>query len=134
MAARIRLRRVYDPDPGDGGPAFLVDRLWPRGVRKADLPMEGWLKDVAPSEELRKWYCHVPELWEEFLERYEQELDGKPETWTPLLEAARRPAGVTLLYAARDTERNNAVALARYLEGRLQDGPRLRSSGAPPQA
>ena len=113
--AMIRTRRVYDPpEPGDGT-RFLVERLWPRGMKKEELPMDGWLKDTAPSDELRRWFSHDPAKWDEFRRRYDAELEGKPDVLQPLREAARQ-GNVTLLYSARDTEHNNAVALKEYLE------------------
>ncbi len=114
----IRIQRVYEPPQPDDGRRFLVERLWPRGVKKEVLPMDAWLKDVAPSDDLRRWFGHDPERWEEFRRRYFAELDSKPEAWRPLVEAARR-GNVTLLYSARDTEHNNAIALKSYLEERL---------------
>jgi uncharacterized protein YeaO (DUF488 family) len=94
-----------------------VERLWPRGVKKASLPLDGWLKDVAPSNALRCWFAHDPARWDEFQRRYGAELDAQPEASVPIRKAAR--AGrVTLLYSSRDTEHNNAVALKKYLEGR----------------
>ncbi|MFQ5693265.1 MAG: DUF488 domain-containing protein [Nitrospinota bacterium] len=118
----IRVRRVYEEarEPGPG-PRFLVDRLWPRGVRKEALALDAWLKDAAPSGELRRWSGHDPAKWEEFRRRYFAELDARPEAWAPLLEAARR-GDVTLLFAARDADRNNAVALKAYLDGKLRGG------------
>jgi uncharacterized protein YeaO (DUF488 family) len=113
--AMIRTRRVYDPpEPGDGT-RFLVERLWPRGMKKEELAMDGWLKDAAPSDELRRWFSHDPAKWDEFRRRYYAELEGKPDVLQPLREAARQ-GNVTLLYSARDTEHNNAVALKEYLE------------------
>jgi uncharacterized protein YeaO (DUF488 family) len=84
-------------------------------VTKEALRIEGWLKDVAPSDDLRKWFGHEPAKWDEFRRRYFAELDAKPEAWQPILKAARR-GNVTLLYSARDTEHNNSVALKEYLE------------------
>lgn len=111
----IVTKRVYDnPDPEDGA-RFLVERLWPRGMKKESLHMEGWRKDVAPSDALRRWFGHDPARWDEFRSHYFAELDGRSETWRPLLEAARQGT-VTLLYSARDLEHNNAVALKEYLE------------------
>lgn len=115
----IRTQRVYEPPQPEDGRRFLVERLWPRGVKKEALPMAAWLKDVAPSDDLRRWFGHDPDRWEEFQRRYFAELDSKPEAWRPLVEAARR-GNVTLLYSARDTEHNNAVALKVYLEERLR--------------
>lgn len=111
----IKIKRVYDPvDPGDGV-RVLVDRLWPRGVSKDKVDL--WLRDVAPSDELRRWFNHDPNKWEEFKRRYFQELDGNPKV-EELLELIRRGRDVTLLYAAKSPY-NNAVALKEYLERRL---------------
>jgi len=114
----IQVKRVYDPDsPGDGS-RFLVDRLWPRGRKREALRLDGWLKEAAPSDALRHWFGHGPAKWEEFRRRYAAELDSKPEAWQPILQAAQG-GNVTLLYSARNTEHNNAVALKSYLEERL---------------
>lgn len=116
--ADIEVRRVYDPDIRDGsalrGATFLVDGMWPRGVRKDELELDGWLKGVAPSSDLRRWFGHRADRWEMFRQRYREELDGAGDALSPLLEAARR-GPVTLLYAAKDTERNNAVVLRDYV-------------------
>lgn len=114
----IKVKRVYASPAPDDGQRFLVDRLWPRGVKKEALQLDGWLKDVAPSDALRKWFGHDPAKWEEFQERYFAELEAKPEAWRPLLEAARQGT-VTLLFSARDEAHNNAVALKAFLEARL---------------
>ncbi len=115
----IRLKRAYDAPEISDGPRFLVDRLWPRGVKKEVLKLDGWLKELAPSDELRRWFGHDPAKWQEFQSRYERELDGKPEVWLPLLEAARQ-GKITLIYGARDDQHNNAVALKAYLERNLE--------------
>ena len=115
----IKVKRVYDSPGTDDGTRFLVERLWPRGMRKESLHMEGWLKDVAPGDALRRWFGHDPAKWIEFQNRYFAELDGEPEAVQPLVEAASR-RHVTLLYSAHDTEHNNAVALMEYLSKRLQ--------------
>ena len=126
----IKVKRVYDPAEPDDGRRFLVDRLWPRGMRKEALRMEGWLRDVAPSDRLRRWFGHDPKKWEEFRRRYFAELEAHPEAWQPLLEAARA-GNVTLLFSARDTSYNNAVALREFLEGKLTEpnDPSLQASG-----
>ncbi len=111
----IRLKRAYDPPAGEDGARLLVDRIWPRGVKKEDLQIRAWLKDVAPSDELRKWFGHDPKKWPEFQERYFAELDAKPEALAPLRDAVGE-GDVTLVYGAKDTEHNNAVALKAYLE------------------
>ena len=110
----IALFRVYDADPPSGGHAFLVERLWPRGLRRDQIPMDDWLKDVAPSTELRQWFKHDPEKWIEFRRRYFLELDARPDAWAPLVS----PDRVILLYSSRDREHNNAVALRDYLRAR----------------
>ena len=113
----IKVKRVYDTIGSKNGPQFLVDRVWPRGVKKEALHLTDWLRDVAPSDELRRWFGHDPAKWGEFRQRYFAELDGKRQAWFPLLEASSR-GEITLLYSARDTEHNNAVALKSYLEQR----------------
>jgi uncharacterized protein YeaO (DUF488 family) len=117
----VRLSRVYEHEPHPGSRSYLVERLWPRGVRREDAPWDSWVKDVAPSTELRRWFGHDPERWEEFRRRYFAELDAHPRAWRPLLEAARSGT-LTLLYSSRDREHNNAVALRDYLEARLAEG------------
>jgi uncharacterized protein YeaO (DUF488 family) len=112
----IHLARVYDERPGDA-PAFLVERLWPRGVRREDLASSVWLPEVGPSHELRRWFGHDPARWDEFRRRYSAELDEHPEAWRPLREAVAA-GNVTLLYSSRDAEHNNAVALREYLTER----------------
>jgi len=113
----IKIRRVYDAGFTEGA-VFLVDRVWPRGVRKSDLELTGWLRDVAPSTGLRHWFRHRPDRFPEFRERYRHELDERPEAVQPLLNAAAR-GPVTLLYGAKDTEHNQAVVLREYLHDRL---------------
>ncbi|TDD30383.1 DUF488 family protein [Nonomuraea terrae] len=112
----IEIQRVYDHEQAKGA-VFLVDRMWPRGVRKDELRLDGWARDVAPSAELRQWFGHRPERFAEFAERYRAELDQHSEAVRPLLDAARK-GPVTLLYSARDTEHNQAVVLRDYLRGR----------------
>ncbi len=121
----IQLQRVYDQE-GHGdqeshgeGSRFLVERLWPRAVKKSDLKIEGWLKDVAPSTDLRKWFSHDPAKWDEFRRRYFAELNANPDAWKPILEAARHGV-VTLVYSSHDREHNNAVALREFLQSHLR--------------
>ena len=113
----IRISRVYDWEPRPPGKVYLVERLWPRGVRLDQLALDGWLKDVAPSTELRQWFGHDPERWEEFRRRYVVELDAHPEAWRPLL--AVDAGDVTLLYSSREREHNCAVALRDYLDAHV---------------
>jgi uncharacterized protein YeaO (DUF488 family) len=110
----IQLKRAYDPVSKDDGIRFLVERLWPRGVKKTALHLDAWLKDVAPSTELRQWFSHDPSRWIEFQRRYFAELNANPKTVEPILEANRR-GRVTLVYSSRDKEHNNAVALKAFL-------------------
>ena len=123
----IRLKRVYEAARPADGKRFLVERLWPRGMKKDALRLDGWLPEVAPAPALRKWFHHDAARWAEFQERYRAELDARPDAWAILLEAARKDT-VTLLFSARDVEHNNAVALKLYLEAKLR---RITSRLAP---
>ena len=114
MEFMIRIKRAYDPAQQTDGARFLVDRLWPRGLKKEALKAQAWLKSVSPSDGLRHWFNHDPARWAEFQRRYFAELDGEPEAWQPLLRAAQA-GDVTLLFSAKDAEHNNAVALKAYL-------------------
>ena len=119
----IEAVRVYDsPRPNTGAKKssrFLVERLWPRGMKKETLQIDDWLKDVAPSNALRRWYAHKIERWPEFRRRYLAELRANPAACQPLLEAARR-GDVTLLYSARDTKHNSAILLREFLLSKLK--------------
>lgn len=110
----INIKRVYDQASATDGTRILVERLWPRGVKKDSLKIESWHKDVGPSTELRKWFSHDPAKWNEFRRRYYVELESNPEAWRPIAEAARHGT-VTLIYSSHDTEHNNAVALKEFL-------------------
>lgn len=111
----IRLKRVYEKPERTDGARFLVERLWPRGIRKADLRMDGWLKEAGPSDPLRRWFSHDPRKWALFQRKYFAELESRTNAWEPILKAARH-GPVTLLYSAHDEEHNNAVALKWFLE------------------
>ncbi len=115
----IRVKRVYEKPAASDGSRFLVDRLWPRGSKKETLALDGWFKEVAPSDSLRKWFGHDAKKWKEFRKQYFAELRVKPETWQPIMERSRR-SDVTLLYSARDSEHNNAVALRGFLIAKLR--------------
>lgn len=115
----IRVKRVYDPIEPTDHERFLVDRLWPRGIRKENLAIEAWCKDVAPSNELRHWYHHDLGQWDEFRRRYFKELEAHDSSWSLLLEAARK-GDVTLLYGSKHTEHNNATALREFLVQKLE--------------
>jgi uncharacterized protein YeaO (DUF488 family) len=114
----IRVKRVYEPEEKSDGARFLIDHLWPRGVKKEALHVERWIKSVSPSNQLRSWFGHEPAKWKGFQRRYFAELNNQPETWEPLREIARKK-DITLVYGARDSEHNNAVALKSYLEKNL---------------
>ena len=124
----IKLKRVYEEESADDGARYLIERLWPRGVKKSSLRIDGWLKDAGPSTELRKWFSHDPEKWPEFRRRYFAELDRAPEAWAPIRDAAKQGT-VTLLYSSHDQEHNNAVALKDYFEHKTA-GKHATGSGA----
>ena len=110
----IVCKRIYDPPGADDGRRLLVDRLWPRGVSREAARLDDWLKELAPSDGLRRWFGHNPALWEEFRARYREELKTHGELLDDLRAEAKRGT-VTLLFAARDTEHNNAVVLKEML-------------------
>ena len=118
VRARKHPEKEPEPPPGE---RFLVDRVWPRGVSKDAMEGVTWLKEAAPSAELRTWFGHDPDRFAEFSERYRTELESVPESLEPILSAARR-GPVTLLYAAKDTEHNHAVVLRGFLAERLAEG------------
>ena len=114
---RVKVKRTYDPPARGDGRRILVERLWPRGMKKGALAADAWMKEVAPTTELRKWFDHRVERWEEFRRRYRAELDAKPGAWEPIADAGRR-GPVTLLYSAHDVLHNGAVVLRDYLAER----------------
>ena len=114
----IRLKRAYEPAAKGDGRRVLVERLWPRGVSKAQLRLDEWAKEVAPSAALRRWFGHDPKRWTEFRSRYYAELRANRTAWQPLLTAARR-GRVTLIYAAHDVAHNGAIALKAFLDRRV---------------
>src|SRR5690606_13203679 len=116
-----QVKRTYEAPARADGRRFLVERLWPRGMKKEALAADAWLKEVAPSTELRKWFGHRVERWEEFQRRYRAELDAKRDAWQPILDAAKK-GNVTLLYSAHDTEHNGALVLRDYLLERAGGG------------
>lgn len=113
----VRVRRIYDPPEADDGRRILVDRLWPRGVSKERAHLDAWPRDVAPSTELRTWFGHDPARWDEFVHRYQEELAANPGAVQELVAAAGT-GPVTLLYAARDEQHNEALVLQRLLQQR----------------
>lgn len=112
---KIKTKRIYDPVARGDGVRVLVDRLWPRGLNKSDAKFDFWLKEIAPSAALRKWFGHRPDRWAEFRNRYFRELDRNPQTRAELRAARKRNKSLTLLYAAHDSKCNHAVALSEYL-------------------
>jgi len=129
----IFVKRVYYGAEQSDGPRFLVDRLWPRGMKKEVAKVDGWMKAVSPSKALRVWFGHDPEKWRDFQLRYFAELDKKPDSWHPLLEAARN-GDLTLVFGAHNSQHNNAVALRIYLTKRIgkkirTNKPRLSNGG-----
>ncbi len=111
----IYCKRVYDAVSATDGYRVLVDRLWPRGFKKTDLQYDEWNKDVAPSSELRKWFHQNTEQFDQFIERYYQELSNNIHAWKPLLDKSKQ-GNITLLYSAKDTEHNQAQVLKRFIE------------------
>jgi uncharacterized protein YeaO (DUF488 family) len=110
----IKLKRAYDRVSPTDGARLLVERLWPRGLSAERLKLDGWIREVAPTTELRKWFGHDPAKWRQFRIRYFRELNSQPESWRSILSLARRGT-VTLVYSSHDEEHNNAVALREYL-------------------
>ena len=115
----IQVKRAYEEPSSKDGVRLLVDRLWPRGVTKDELKIDAWLKDASPSNDLRQRFHHDASRWNEFCKHYFAELDKNPTAWEPILKAARGGT-VTLIYGARDTEHNNAVALKDFLDRKLR--------------
>ena len=111
----VNIKRVYEEPKKSDGKRILVDRLWPRGLRKAEVKVDLWLKEIAPSTALRKWFSHEPSKWEEFKKRYSVELEKKSEQIS-LLEREVSEGKVTLIYGAKDQEHNGAVVLREFLE------------------
>jgi len=114
MSSSVRVKRIYEPIDVDDGHRVLVDRMWPRGVAREGAALDAWMPEVAPSTELRKWFAHDPERWPEFRARYAAELVNNPRVAELAAMAAR--GTLTLLYSARDTDHNQAVALASVLD------------------
>jgi len=114
---KVLIKRVYEEPKESDGTRILVDRLWPRGLKKENARVDLWLKEIAPSNELRKWFAHDPKKWTEFQARYKQELKSHAEQVAQLKREAKKGT-VTLLYGARDEEHNQAVVLERMLRGK----------------
>jgi uncharacterized protein YeaO (DUF488 family) len=120
----IRIKRIYEPKAKTDGCRILVDRVWPRGMKKEDAHLDHWMKEVAPSTTLRKWFAHDPEKWPEFRKKYHAELKKNSSSLEELLEVMRTCKTVTLLFSAKDEEHNQAIALRDYL---LEHIPKAKS-------
>jgi uncharacterized protein YeaO (DUF488 family) len=121
----IRIKRAYEEPDASDGTRILVDHLWPRGVKKDDLKIDRWMREVSPSTALRKWYQHEPGKWEEFRKRFEEELAPRSQGVQELANMAQEGT-VTLVFAAKDAEHSNARVLKEYVERRLSEGGRSR--------
>lgn len=113
---QVRLKRVYEDYSAADGYRILVDRLWPRGIKKENAHVDLWLKDIAPSTELRKWFNHEPEKWPDFSQKYRKEIAANTEATQELKEALKNHKTVTLLYGAKDEQHNQAVVLQKWLQ------------------
>ncbi len=122
----IKIKRVYDQPSQDDGKRILVDRLWPRGLTKEDAQIDEWIKEIAPSNELRKWFNHDPNRWGEFKNRFFAELLGQREMVEGVINAARKGT-VTLLFGSKEERFNNAVALKEYIEARIDASERKKA-------
>ena len=114
----IQIARIYEPAKENDGRRVLVDRLWPRGVKKENAHVDQWMKEIAPSEALRKWFGHAPERWPEFQRRYTAELAKKKELMTELKQAEKTYGTLTLVFGAKDKERNQAIVLLNLLKNK----------------
>ncbi|MBW7857237.1 MAG: DUF488 domain-containing protein [Leptonema sp. (in: Bacteria)] len=114
----VKIKRVYEESTSSDGKRILVERLWPRGIKKEALKIDLWLKNVAPSTELRKWFSHDVNKWNEFQTKYKNELKSNSAEYQPIIEAGKK-GNVTLLFSSRDTEHNNAVVLQSFIQEQL---------------
>ena len=117
--AEIQLKRAYEKPGSSDGCRILIDRIWPRGVSIEELKIDEWLKDIAPSTSLRKWFGHEPDKWNEFKKRYFEELKHNKELTNRIIEKMHQDE-VTFVYSAKDREHNNAVALKEYIEKQIK--------------
>ncbi len=123
----VKIKRVYDPPASLDGKRILIDRLWPRGLHKEGARIDAWMKEIAPSTELRKWFNHDPEKWNEFRRRFFAELDAGQESVDSIIAAARKGT-VTLLFGSKEMRYNNAVALKQYLDSRMKAAERKKAA------
>jgi DNA phosphorothioation-dependent restriction protein DptG len=121
----VKTKRIYDPVSPEDGKRILIDRLWPRGINKEEARIDEWLRDIAPSAELRKWFSHDPEKWQEFKKRYKEELKDKPEL-VRTLKAKAKKGTITLLFASKDTEHVNAAVLKEVLDKLPVTKPKIK--------
>ncbi|HYA86880.1 MAG TPA: DUF488 family protein [Nitrospirota bacterium] len=121
----VKIKRVYDEPSESDGKRILVDRLWPRGLKKEHAQIDGWIREIAPSNELRKWFNHDPHKWREFKNRFFMELEGKGDLLEGIANLARK-GSVTLLFGSKEERFNNAVALKEYIDAKMKvaDGKR----------
>lgn len=115
----IEIKRVYESPSSTDGVRILIDRLWPRGIKKSELLMDDWIKDLSPSQDLRKWFNHDPSKFKEFEKKYTEELNENEKIWLPLIKKYLQ-GKITLLYAAHDSEVNHAICLKNYLKTHLK--------------
>lgn len=123
----IKIKRVYDRSSQDDGKRILIDRLWPRGLKKEDARIDEWLKEIAPSNELRKWFNHDPNKWSEFKKKFFTELLGKRDMVKGIINTARKGT-VTLLFGSKEERFNNAVALKEYIDSRMNASERKKAA------
>ncbi len=123
----LKIKRVYEPPSRDDGKRILIDRLWPRGLKKENAHIDEWVKDVAPSTGLRQWFNHDPGKWGEFKKRFFAELDAERESVESIILAARKGT-VTLLFGSKEERFNNAAALKEYLDSRMKTGERKKAA------
>ena len=123
----IKIKRVYDQPSPDDGKRILIDRLWPRGLKKENARIDAWIKEIAPSNELRKWFSHEPDKWEKFKNRFFTELLKKQDTIEGIISVARKGT-VTLLYGSKEERFNNAVALKEYIDSKRNVSERKKAA------
>jgi uncharacterized protein YeaO (DUF488 family) len=127
VIALIKIKRIYEKPSKDDGKRILIDRLWPRGLKKEDASIDQWIKEIAPSNELRKWFNHDPNRWDEFKNRFFAELRGEREFIEGIIDMARK-GRVTLLFGSKEERFNNAVALKEYLKKRMDASERKKAA------
>lgn len=123
----VNVKRIYEPSSQDDGKRILIDRLWPRGLKKEDARIDEWIKEIAPSNELRKWFDHDPNKWGEFKKRFFTELHGKEDVVDGIISAARKGT-VTLLFGSKEERLNNAVALKEYVDAKMNASARKKAA------